>query len=385
MPAPDVTGYVDLAVYDREPLALVDRALLDAGAKLPGWVPREGNTEVVLIEAMALQVAELVYAINRLPAAVTTVLLRLFDLAPDPGAPATTTVTFHLADNLGHVIPAGTEVRVAMGGELDDVVFATNVNLNVAVGAVVGTVAATATTNGSSVNGTAAATPVELVSSVYFVDSAELATDVADGADPEDSAAFLDRGIQRLRRLVTTLVLPEHFTAAALEEPDVDRATTVDRYNPAVGPNPGDNQGHVTVAVLGANGATLSAPRKLAIEAAMEAIALAGLDVHVVDPTITRVDVASTVKVLAGYDGAVVAQAVEDAILAYLDPAAWEWGGTVRRNELIALVDGIPGVDYVVTLTLAVHLAGLGTADVALAGVAPLADTTAADVTITPT
>lgn len=116
----------------------------------------------------------------------------------------------------------------------------------------------------------------------------------------------------------------------------------------------------------------------------MEALALAGLDVHVVDPTITSVDVAATVKVLAGYDGAEVAQAVEDTVVAYLDPTSWEWGGTVRRNELIALVDGVPGVDYVVALTLAAHGGGLGTADVALAGVAPLADTTAADVTITP-
>ena len=44
---------------------------------------------------------------------------------------------------------------------------------------------------------------------------------------------------------------------------------------------------------------------------------------------------------------------MENAIKAYFDPNEWDWStNTVRQNELISLIDGISGVDYVSSLTL---------------------------------
>src|SRR4051794_20833934 len=114
MPSPDVTDLVELTLYDKGPFDLVDRALADAAPKLPGWVPREGNTELVLLEAMALPVAELIYAVNRLPGAVLDVLLRLYGITRNLGAPAAATVRFTLADALGHNLPAGTRVALPL-------------------------------------------------------------------------------------------------------------------------------------------------------------------------------------------------------------------------------------------------------------------------------
>lgn len=374
MSSPDLLQqYVDLTVYDRSPQDLVDRALVDAASKFPGWVPRAGNKEVVQLEAIALVIAELIYGVNRVPAAVTEILVRLFGVERSNGAAATATATFTLTDAAGHTVPAGTHVRL----DLDDgtaLVFTTDADLVVAPAATEGTVAITADTATDVANGAAVATALSVLDPISFVESAELATTASGGTNPEDVGTYLQRAVQRFARLTDTLVLARHFTAAALDDVRVARATTIDRSNGAG--VEGTANGHVAVAVSGAGGAALSGPVKTEIEAALEAKALANLDVHVIDPTVTAVAVTVTVKALAGFLAADVQDAVAAAIDAYLDPDAWDWGGTVRRNELIALIDLAAGVDYVDTLTLPA-------ADVVLAGVAPLANAGAITVTVT--
>jgi uncharacterized phage protein gp47/JayE len=374
LPSPDLRAYHELTLYDRQPSELVDRAVSDAVVKLPAWQPRDGNTEMVMIEALALVVAELAYAINRVPGAVMDVLLRLYEIERGLGSPATATVTFELANTLGHTIPAGTTVRLDLGGG-ETLDFTTDAEVLVAVGVASVDVAVTAVSNTADANGTAAGTVLDMVSAVPFVNRALLATAVAAGADPETEESWRNRGIQRFSRLVSTLVKPAHFTADALEFEQVFRATTLDQYDPGQVGSPGDHAGHVTVAVLGSGGALVSAADKTMIEADLDAKAQANLAVHVADPTITDVDVSVTVKALPGYTVAQVQEAVGAALGSYLAPDTWAWGTTVRRNELIALIDQAAGVDYVDTLTTP---AG----DVALAGHAPLARLGAATVTV---
>lgn len=368
----DLTGYTDLVLYDRSPRELVDRALLDAQVKLPGWTPREGNTEVVLIEALALEVAELVYAINRVPGAVMETLLQLAGVTRSPGARAVGTVTVTVVDAAGYTVPAGTLFRLEL--DTGDVLLEADTDTAVLAGATTADVPVTATTYSADPNGAAAGTPVAIVSADYYLEAAELATALAGGANPESTAAWLDRGVTRLARLSDALVLPEHFTAAALEDVRVGRATTVDLLDPAAGPA-GADTGHVTVVVADAAGGALGPADMAELEAALEARAVANLDVHVIEPTVTAVDVTVTVVRSPGADPAEVDAAVADAIAGYLDPAAWAWGATVRRFELVALIDAVPGVDYVADLTLPA-------ADMPLAGTGPLATAGAVTVTV---
>lgn len=372
MPSPDVRAYVDLTIFDRSPTELVDRALLDAGAKFPGWVPRVGNTEVVLAESLALIVAEDVYAANRLPAGILEVLLRLMGLTRSDGLAPTTTIKVTVVDAAGYTIPAGTVFRLDTGGD-EPLLFATNVDLVIAPAATFGNVAATATRATSEANGTAIGTDVALVTSAFAVQAAELAAVVAGGADPEGTDDFLNRAIVRLDRLSSSLVLPAHFTAYVLEDPAVGRAFVVDNNDPSTGA--GADPGHVTVVVADQGGAALSAPVMLELENEMEALAHAGLAVHVIAPTVTAVAVTSTVLRQAGYTSAAVQANVVAALDAYLSPATWAWGATVYRNELLALLDGVEGVERVVSLTVPA-------ADVALAGTGPLADLGATAITV---
>lgn len=363
MASPDVSGYVDLRLYDRTPADLLEVALADISSKFPGFAPRAGSVERVLLEALALLAAEQVYAINRLPSAIAVVLLRLFGADRSEGSPPTTTVTFNLVDDLGHTIPAGTRISLSSGSDGESLIFTTDVELVVDPGDTSGTVAATAGIPTDEANNTPSGTAVALLDSVTSVETAELASAVVGGAPPESDAEWLDRGRARLLRLSDALVLARHFTEFALEHPEVTRATTIDLWNADTAAT---DTGHVTVAVAGPAGALLDASDKDDLEAEMENAAVAGLTVHVVDPTITDVDVEVTVKRLDGYSNAEVAAAVTDALADYLSPDTWAWGDTVRRNELIALIDRTAGVDYVETLTVPAL-------DLTLTGIAPLA------------
>lgn len=376
MSSPDVSSYVDLTVFDVDASEMVDRALVVAETQLPEASFPDGALETVLLEPLALIIAEIAYALNRLPGAVLeALLLRLYAIPRSPGLPPTATVQF-TASAGGAAIPMGTLVQLLVGDE--PVQFATDLELTIPAGTPTGTVAVTGSELFSLANGIAAGTPLELTTAATGVTAVALASDVTGGLDAEDADTYLDRAATRLQRLSAVLVLPAHFVAYALEQPGVYRAFAIDNYDPAGGGGPGTNGGHTTVAVLGPGGAALSGPAKADLAADMDAAASAQLVLHVVDPTITAVNVTATVKVLAGYTPAAVQAACVAALQTFLSPLTWEWAATVRRNELIALLENVPGVDFV--------LAGHPTtpsSDLALAGVAPLA--TAGTLTISAT
>lgn len=368
----DLSPYKDLRIFDITPQQVFENAVANLQAKIPEWEPREGNIEVLLLESMALEVSETIAAINRVPSAVIEVLIQLYGIDRDFGAQPHSSVTYNLADDQGHDIPAGAALRLPIPG-LAAVDFFTDEALAIPAGSTSGTVAITGENFTASANGTIAGTPLEILDSIAFAENAVLASEVVDGADPETDDIWIDRAVARLQRLTDTLLLPKHFTAAALEHPLVERAHTLDNYNPAVGPSVGSNPGHVTVAVYG-NNAMVGSPTKAELDDILEAQSAANLEVHVVDPTLNT----QAVNVSVIRDSTSSATDVHDAIVAtlqsYLSPMTWNWDTVLRRNILIPLIAGVTGVAYVDTLTTP-------SADVTLTGVAPLV--TAGTLTVT--
>jgi uncharacterized phage protein gp47/JayE len=351
-PTPDLSAYVNLRIFDLSDQDIVTAAIAALQLNLPGWVPREGNSEIVILESIALEVAEGIVAINRLPGAVVQALLLLAGVDKDFGAAPTAGATFTMGDTNGYTIPAGTQMYLSLEDGTSVKFLVQIPGLTIPPGSLSGTVPIISDIFTASANGIVAGTRMTLADPLPFIERVELATDVADGTDPETDDQWRDRGVARLSRLSDALVVPRHFEAAALERPEVSRAVGIDLYDPAVGPNPGDNPGHMTVAVLGENGATLSTEAKDLIEQDMESRAVAILDVHVVDVTIVTIPLAVQVHVFAGFDPAIVTQSIKDAINAYVDPLTWTWGGKIRLNEIISLVDRVDGVDYVMATTI---------------------------------
>lgn len=232
MGTPDLTPYIDLTFYDKDPQDIIDEAMLDLQTKLPDWQPREGNVEVLLLESLALPVAQSIFAINRLPGAVVMAILRLYGIEPDPGLQPTVQLTFNVSDALGHDIPADTGVRLDLAGGLEPVVFTTTEALAIPAGSSSGTVLASGDRFTADANGVASGTVVQLIDSIPFVDTVVTASLINDGIDPQTDDEWIERGVQRFARLSETLVLPRHFEAKALENPSVIRAKALADYTP---------------------------------------------------------------------------------------------------------------------------------------------------------
>lgn len=369
VPPVDLTAYVDLRVYDVPDQDMVDTALADIQLNVPGWIPNEANMEVVILEALALQMAEGIVAVNRLPGAVTVAILKLIGIEPDYGEPPNATATITFGDTLGHEVPGGTRIVLLLSDGTPVTFLVEPPGVTIAPGDSSGEVSLIADEYTGAANGTPSGTAMTMVDRLSFVESVELSSAVADGRDAETDDEYRDRGVARLSRLSDALVVPSHFTAAALEDPNVAAALTLDNLDPIVGHVSGDDPGHVTVAVLGDGGALLSAPAKAAIEQSMEDRAVAMLDVHVVDATIVTVDVDVTVVLAAGADFDAVEVSVTEAVNAYLDPLVWQFGSTIYLNEMISLIDRVDGVDRVVS----VELEGAA-ADLVLTGIAAVPD-----------
>lgn len=366
-PSPDITAYVDLRPFDISDQSIVDGAIAALQLNLPGWVPREGNTEVLILESVALEIAEAIVAVNRLPGAVVQALLLLAGVDRDYGAAPIASATFTMGDGNGYTIPAGTRVYLPLGDGTTVTFLVEPPGLTIAAGDYSGTVSIIGDIFTGSANGMPAGTRMVMADPLPFIESVELATDVADGRDTETDNEWRDRGVARLSRLSDALVVPRHFEAAALERPEVVRALGIDLYDPFEAGDPGDHPGHMTVAVLGENGAALSTEAKDEIRADMEARAVAVLVIHVIDITVVTVALTAEVHLADGFESSTVIGAIGDALTAYVDPESWAWGGIIRRNEIISLVDRVDGVDYVIDVSI-----GGAPGDYTLTGVADL-------------
>lgn len=370
MPSPDVSPYIDLVLVDKNPSQIFNAALLDLQTRLPDWVPAPASTEYMLLESLALEIGDAVFAINRVPSAVIDALLHLFQIVRDDGAPPTVTLEFDVSDAIGHTIPAGTRSRLDLSGGLAPVVFATDADLNIPPASSSGTITATGDRFTADANNLVAPITLALIDSVAFVDTVVTTTTIGAGRDPENDIAYFTRGIQTLARLTQALVVAQQFTNFALAVPGIYRAISIDNYNP-VGPDPAA-PGYITVFVYGQGGVAVDSGTKTDLQAAMQVLAAGMLSIAVEDPTITSVDVTAAIHLLPGYVFATVQAAVQDALGVYLSGDTWPWEATVRKNKIIQKIEDVDGVDWATvslptgdtTLTGPANLAVLGTATI---------------------
>jgi uncharacterized phage protein gp47/JayE len=352
-------SYLGIVPDDRDPQAVFDSALASAQAALPTWVPRNGNVEVVLMEALSIAVADAVYSLNRIPPVVLEAVLGLYGVPRGLGDQAVGAVTITFDDIRSLEIPAGSVLQdptTGLGLYVRDTTTVTEVDTITAV--------VVATDTGAAANQIPVGTSLDMIDVVPYAVEAVLSTAMSGGTDPEDDAAYYDRAATVFARVTSSLVVPTHFTAFALEDTRVLRAATVDQYAP--GGTVGLDLGHVTVYVYGAQ-QQIPAPVRAELQASMQALSSAMLTVHVEPAAITTQAVDVTVVALAGYAVGEVDAAIVTALGVYLNTDSWAWGGDVIVNEIITVVSNVEGVDYVSTVTvpagtIAVGIDGLVTA-----------------------
>jgi hypothetical protein len=143
------------------------------------------------------------------------------------------------------------------------------------------------------------------------------------------------------------------------------------------------NERMITVAVVDENGNEPSSGVLSTVTALLQAKREINFLVYVIGPTLTEIDVAFTVSILDGYLAADVIARTEQAVSDYLspknwgrppigDPRGWVAKANVRYLEVATVINNVPGVDEITSLTLGLHGDTLTAADVALTGAAPL-------------
>ena len=368
MTSPDLSQYVDLTVYDKQPVDIYTEAVEYARTSLPEWTPVFGSIEDALLQASASMTGELAAALNRVTDGVLEGLLLLFDIQRNTGTTPTGTITITTVDDLGYIIPAGTRF-----GYLDSTdpaqsvlyTFDTDADLTIGQGATIGSVAITGTT-AIEYPTLSSGTTLQLLSSVSFINSASLSSSLSIGANSETDAEYLARGIAKLNSYTTALVLPDQFqqyilsTYTAVNRCKVyaRRNSTADLYTDAL------QNGYITVYACKAAGASISGGVYEAIDTDITNRSVAGLSITVKAPPIVTVAIAVTVVAKTGYTQTVVNANVVAGLNQYLHPDYWDWSDTIYYNELISKIDQITGVERVTVLTITTptggHLVGGG-------------------------
>ena len=152
------------------------------------------------------------------------------------------------------------------------------------------------------------------------------------------------------------------------------------------------NQRTVGLAVSDANGNLLNSDTLAAVQAYLNNLREVNFVINTLSPSYPLIYVTVTVKGSTGYTTTTVQSNVQSAILAYLTPAnfglpqganvGWLASTTIFQSRLASAIQLAPGVDHIVSSTLAFGLAASpsNTTDLVLPGWFPLPTTTTTSV-----
>ena len=341
---------------------LADDAVLVLQARWPGWLPHDGDMEVIQMEALAPMASDAVIVAATVPDAIFRQYgLEMFGLSYHEPTPATGQATIWAVDDDGYASDAPVEFA------LESVAFVTDTEVVIAPGETAVVVPVTCLVPG--VVGNDLVGSGDQMTSYPWVDSILIDPATSGGVDTETDTAYQDRLRDRLRLQATTLVTGRDFELMALSVAGVGRALAL------VG-----TDRSVTVGVTDPDGEPLSSTVKDQIEALYQDYRQVNTTYNVNDADYTTIDVTFAIETLPDYDDADVLARATQAVMDWLSPAHWgspvgstgdveqQWLQTtvVRRSELIRVVS-VSGVRWVDSLTIEG-----GTVDVNLTGSLPL-------------
>lgn len=327
-----------------------------------------------IIAAVARIAVLTVVLAGRVPKAIVQIVgEQLLKIPVLEATSAVATATLTAIDTLGHTLATGAQITI------EGQAFVTTADATITAGQATATVPIQAINAGAA--GTGLQSPASLQSpTVTWLSSVTLPSPTTGGVDGETPDEYVDRFADETPTLSTKAILLPDFEAIARRDLEVFRAMAIDNFVP---PATSGVEGAVTVAVQPETGTTVSGAGKTRVETALEAERVLNIDVYVIDPTYTQVDVAFTFTVRAGYDAASVKAEAEAAVSEFLSPTRWgvppagsanAWVNepTVVRNDLFGAIYRVAGVRHVTALTLGAHGGALSAADLALTGAAPL-------------
>jgi hypothetical protein len=353
--------------------------------KIPGWQAAEGNLDVWMIEAFAGEAADVATIATEVPKSIFRFFgQELFSIPSIEASAAVIETTWFVLDTIGHTIVAGTQFGVRdSGGDLH--VFVVSNDVAIPAGSnqtTVGQVIGVATIPGADASDLGVANAlVELIDPLIWVDHITQADATNGGQDAESDDDYLDRLALELQTISPRPILPRDFSILARNIPGVQRATTLDLYNPAN--NTWNNERMVTVIALDEAGVTVGTPIKTEIQTYLDAMREMNFIVNTMDATVRQIDVTTSITVLPGFSASDTASRVQSAITYFLNPAIWgmdindnqndpkTWTNknTIYYLELSTAINNVGGVDRITLLTIGLHSGPQSPQDYVMQGV----------------
>ena len=237
-------AYINLPVVT-DTNVLVQQALNNLASNIPGWIPREGNLEVLLLEQFAIMASEAATVASNVPDVIFEYFGGLVGITPNTGANATIQTTWTLvsaAGNGGYTIPAGTIAGFFYGGAAYQ--FQTIADYTIPMNSTTGSIQMQAVSVGSVYNIqnlsqlNVLSTYLQLTTPnpnvVSILITATAATDPTQtlGVDAETSEQFLNRLTAELQLLAPRPITPSDFALFSQNVAGVYRALAFDGFNP---------------------------------------------------------------------------------------------------------------------------------------------------------
>lgn len=302
------------------------------------------SPHTVILEAMTWLLAQMADRINRVPEQNLIAFANLFGIERRAATPAMTTLRFTVdppADT-DVTVPAGTQVQTEDGKW----VFETTVELVIPYGDETGEVPATRTQAGHTLLN--ANVLVSLIDTPAYVTAVTNPNAIDSGLDLEPIEQTLER-VRRFQRrglrIVTSQDLEDAILDEGLEGNGVVRAFPFVRNGEfASGVK---HVGHTTVVVATRTGEAIDAAAVTRIAALMDQV-VGNQFVYVRDPDYVEFNVSATVKLLAGALQSSVVTAIEANLRNFYSASRELFGRPILRSEIMAVIEGTAGVDYIV-------------------------------------
>lgn len=241
----DTSGYIDVPIVT-DPDEMIQDAFQGLADNLPGWLPREGNLEVALLEQAAVMAAEAATAASAVPKGIFRFFGQLVGIVPNPGVTAVIATTWTLAAPAGvsgYAIPDGTVAGFYYQSGGYQYQIPAGSNFVIASGQTSGVVLMEAVEPGSAYNvdtilgANATSTYLDLLNPNQNIVNIKITGTPAQpqmgytavlGTDPETDTSFLNRLSAELQQLAPRPITPNDFAQMAQNVPGVYRALVLD-------------------------------------------------------------------------------------------------------------------------------------------------------------
>lgn len=304
--------------------ALIQKSFDYLQTKNPSWEPSEGGLATWVLEAAGGEGADIGTLASQVDLAIFKTLgEQLIGIPPKSATPATSTVIITAIDTAGYTFVAGMQmgIRDTQGNLIafklaNDVTIAPGSSVS-AASLIVAAVAGSSANGIGSISGS-----VEMIDVNPNVASIAQQTLVSGGQDDETVSGYNNRLSFEIKTMSPRPILPKDFSILALKIAGVQRALTIDGYNPYQNMLTVDEAGFETsVAHYSGTNCTISSSTDTAAEGthSMKMVASSAADMHadLIQANEKTVYPGDTITAIAQFKTAVTARACKVGIAWY--------------------------------------------------------------------